>query len=87
MPSSDIIGDLKETLKVYGFDQTVSIVQGWSNDRGAIEQVKRLLGDEKIGLWAVDGDGQVAPNLTFTVRCLRQEQSSSATTIPAKIPT
>jgi hypothetical protein len=49
-------------LKEYGVSKDVTIVEGWSNAAHTIEQVKRSLVGKKIGLWVVDGDGQVAIN-------------------------
>jgi len=62
MPSKDILGDLRQTLDEYGFIDRVHIVEGWSNHASTVEQVKKRLGGQKIGMWVVDGDGRVADN-------------------------
>jgi predicted O-methyltransferase YrrM len=57
MPSHNIIKDLRANLHHHRVAQRVSIVEGWSSE--VVDQVERLLGDDKIGLLTIDADGNV----------------------------
>jgi predicted O-methyltransferase YrrM len=61
MPSDDILKDLRANLAEHGLAHRVSIVEGWSNM--VSNQVASLLGDDKIGLLAIDADGEIERDL------------------------
>jgi predicted O-methyltransferase YrrM len=73
LPSANIIADLRRNLARFGFDDMVSVVQGWSHDPESRRAVAARLGRRKIGLLSVDADGQIEATLAYYSRLLHDD--------------
>lgn len=59
IPSSDIFQDLLNNIDRFGYQEYVCLLRGWSNDAHIEKAVHEELGEEKIGLFFIDADGNV----------------------------
>lgn len=71
MPSDDIIRDLKDNLARYGVADRVTVIEGWSNE--VVGEVERLLAGHKIGLLAIDADGEVIRDILMYRKLLQPD--------------
>jgi predicted O-methyltransferase YrrM len=59
LPSTDIVGDLRKNLALYGLKDRVEILVGFSCEGHVLESVRRTFAKDGIGLWVIDADGMV----------------------------
>jgi predicted O-methyltransferase YrrM len=73
LPSNDILGDLRSNIARFGFEHSVSVVEGWCYKRSVKRRVQEIFGDEKIGLLVIDADGLLEPSLRAYCNFLRDD--------------
>ncbi len=59
IPSQNILADLHQNLADYGVAAIVTVIEGEAGYQTTVEQVRRSLDGEEIGLFVVDADGRI----------------------------
>lgn len=59
LPSQDILADLASNLERFGLRQHTKVLPGKSADPAIRQQVREMLGPERISLLVIDADGSV----------------------------
>ncbi len=73
LPSDDIIKDLKKNLVKRGVDNTVTVIQGMSDEKRVVNEVNSHYAPGSVGLMTIDADGDIARDLKLYGHLLRDD--------------
>lgn len=63
LPSTNIAADLNSNQKRAGVDRRVEVIEGWTTDLRVIRRLRRLLKSDAIGMFVLDANGLIRPEL------------------------